>query len=292
MNSDDCQYVERKSGGRIAFAEYGSAKGRPVFFFHGWPSSRTMAQLTNTAACELNVRIISPDRPGIWGSTFQPNRKLLDWPTDLQELADQLHIEKFHILGFSGGAPYAFAAAYQLPDRVRAIAVVSGAVPIADLADHAGLLPLYRWMMWFYRFHPTLLRGLFYAARPLISLRGFVRAAHKLLRMLPPADADALRDRRAFDICFESQRKAWSGCPDGVIQDARIYGQPWGFQLEEIDVPVRLWHGTQDRAFSFHLAEQVAARLRNCRLHLVENEGHYSLPIRHVREILADLIAM
>jgi hypothetical protein len=50
-----------------------------------------------------------------------------------------------------------------------------------------------------------------------------------------------------------------------------------------------LWHGKADRSFSFLLAEQVASRLPNCRAYFVENEGHYSLPIRHVREILADL---
>ena len=136
-----------------------------------------------------------------------------------------------------------------------------------------------------------MLRVLFYAARPLISLRAFVRVAHKLLRMLPPADAEALHNAAAFDICFESQRKAWSGRADGVIVDARIYGQPWGFQLEEINVPVRLWHGIQDRAFSVRLAEGIATRLPNCRAHFLQNEGHYSTPIRHMREILADLIA-
>jgi len=203
-----------------------------------------------------------------------------------------LGLRRFHAIGFSGGAPYAFATAYEMAERVRAVAVVSGAVPIAELSDPGGLLPLYRWMIWFHRFQPNALRVLFQAARPFISLRAFVRTAHKMLRMLPSADAEALRDRAAFDICFESQRKAWSGPVDGVIADARIYGQPWGFGLEDIDIPVRLWHGKQDRAFSVRLAEEVAKRLPNCRSHFLENEGHYSTPIRHIRAILADLIEL
>jgi hypothetical protein len=40
------------------------------------------------------------------------------------------------------------------------------------------------------------------------------------------------------------------------------------------------------------VAEYVAARLPNCEARYVEGEGHYSLPIRHMREILADLIAV
>ena len=129
MNRNDCKYLALRNGGRLAFAEYGSEAGRPVFFFHGWPSSRMMGELTDAAGRELDVRIISPDRPGIWGSSFQPNRKLLDWPDVLEQLADHLAIENFHVLAFSGGAPYAYATAYELAHRVRAVAVVSGAVP-------------------------------------------------------------------------------------------------------------------------------------------------------------------
>ena len=38
------------------------------------------------------------------------------------------------MLAISGGAPYAYSAAWTMPERVRAIAVVSGAPPIADVA--------------------------------------------------------------------------------------------------------------------------------------------------------------
>jgi len=74
------------------------------------------------------------------------------------------------------------------------------------------------------------------------------------------------------------------------MTDAEIYANLWGFSLEEVCVPVRLWHGKKDRTFSFRLAEQIAAHLPNCEFHLVEGAGHYSLPIRHTHEILADLI--
>jgi pimeloyl-ACP methyl ester carboxylesterase len=289
---DDCKFLSLTNGGRLAYCEYGSAIGTPVFFFHGWPSSRTMAALTDEAARKLGARIISTDRPGIFNSTFQPNRSLLDWPDNLRELADHLGIERFHILAISGGAPYAFATAWKLRERVKGIGIVSGAVPIAELSNYSGLLPLYRWMIWFYRHAPKLLRPLFYAARPLISMRAFVRTGHRFLKMLPPADATALRDNAAFEILFESQRNAWIGSPDGVMADAEIYGRPWGFRLEDVDVPVRLWHGKQDRAFSWRVADETAKRLPNCVTHYIDNEGHYSLPIRRMHEILADLIAV
>jgi pimeloyl-ACP methyl ester carboxylesterase len=281
-----------ENGGIIAFEEYGDANGAPVIFCHGWPSSRTMARLTEQNAGDLGVRIISPDRPGISGSSLQPNRKLIDWPPVVQQLVDHLGIGEFRMLGISGGAPYAYATARSMPHRVAAIAIVSGAPPIADLADSEGLLRLYRWMLALYRTRPELLRRLFHIARLILSLRPPVWFRPLLLKMLmlQPWDAESLRDSAAFEATFESQRRAWRGSAEGVMADARIYAEPWGFRIEEVSVPVRLWHGCQDRAFSVHLAEEVAGRLSNCQARYVDGAGHYSLPIRHMCEILEDLI--
>src|SRR5213082_1819680 len=139
--------VALSNGAVIARSEYGDPRGAPIFFCHGWPSSRTMAELAHDAASDLGVRIISPDRPGIRDSQFQPNRRLLDWPPLLNEIADRLRIERFRILAISGGAPYAYASAWMTPERVEKIAVVSGAPPLDQLDDLDGLLPIHRRML-------------------------------------------------------------------------------------------------------------------------------------------------
>src|SRR5438270_4467490 len=125
----------------------GTRAARRYFFFHGWPSSRTMAELTDDAATNLGLRIISPDRPGIRDSHFQPNRTLLDWPSLLEEIATHLQIDRFRILAVSGGAPYAYVSAWAMPERVEALAIVSGGVPIDGLEDRRGLLPIHRLML-------------------------------------------------------------------------------------------------------------------------------------------------
>ncbi len=161
----------RENGEQVAFSEYGDTNGEPVMFCHGWPSSRLMAQFTHDAARELGVRIISPDRPGIADSSFVARRKLLDWAPLVSELADFLKLEKFRVLGISGGAPYAYALAWAMPERVRVIAVVSGAPNIDELSDHSGLLALYRWLMFAdQRFPAPLCRFGFRLARPFLSL--------------------------------------------------------------------------------------------------------------------------
>lgn len=283
------ELIRLRNGGHIAYDEYGDPNGAPVLFCHGWPSSRSMAQLTDAAGRALGLRIISPDRPGISGSAYQAQRTLHDWPEIVRALAARLELRRFRLLAISGGAPYAYVTAWAMPEQVEAVAVVSGAPPIAELSDHAGLWRLHRWMLALHGRRPELLRGLFRVARPFAGVRMSLRWRPFLRLVLQRMDAEALRDSRAFEACFESSRQAWRASLEGVIADAEIYARPWGFPLEELRAPVQLWHGTRDRTFSFRLAEALAPRFQHCRLHIVENAGHYSLPIRHMHEILAEL---
>ena len=292
MHGEDV--IRLSDGAEVAFQEYGDPTGTPVIFCHGWPSSRTMAQLADEPARALGIRIISPDRPGICGSSMQLDRKLSDWPSVVERLVDELEIGEFRILAISGGAPYAYATAVAVPERVRAIAIVGGVIPFAELKDFKGLLPLYRWMLAFYRDRPQLLRWSFHMARPFLSFRAPIRFRPLLLKLLlmRPCDAASLRDDAAFEAIFESQRRAWRGSVEGVMIDAQIYAQPWGFTIEDVRVPVRLWHGMEDRAFAFPLAEKIANRFPDCKSRFIQHEGHYSLPIRYMREILEDLISV
>lgn len=250
-----------------------------------------MAELTHEAACALGVRIISPDRPGIRGSKFQPNRTLLDWAPLMREIADELKLETFRMLAVSGGAPYAFVSAWAMPERIPAIAVVNGVPPIAELQDRTGLMPLHNRMLAMRETRPRLLKMMFHLARPFAATRLPMRLQRWLMRRWHGFDADMLRDAVAFDACFESARHAWRAGVAGLLADAEIFATAWGFAIEQVGVPVRIWHGTRDRTFHYSFAQQLAKRLPDCELRIVENAGHFSLPIRHMREILADLVA-
>jgi len=288
MNSEP-RFLDLKNGLRIAYEEFGDPAGEPVFFCHGWPSSRTMAALTHDAARETGVRIISPDRPGIALSRFQPGRTVLDWPPVFTALADALGIVRYRVLGVSGGAPYAFASAWANPDAVKAVAVVSGVPPLAGHDAEVGLLAAYTRLLQIHRTSPATLRLLFRIFRPLAVLPFLKLLKPMLLSMQLPEDRMALAANGAFEVCFESSRAAWKQGAAGVTLDAEQYAGPWGFDLDEIRTPVRLWHGKLDRSFSWELAKTVAEKLPRCIPQFIESEGHYSLPILHVRRILEDL---
>ena len=104
-----------RNGRKLAYAEYGDPDGCPVMLFHGNPSSRLSWGLIPGSPFRPHVRLIAPDRPGFGRSDFQPGRRLLDWPDDVCELADALELNRFAVLGVSGGGPATLACAWKIP---------------------------------------------------------------------------------------------------------------------------------------------------------------------------------
>jgi pimeloyl-ACP methyl ester carboxylesterase len=94
---------------------------------HGTPSCHLEATAfgVDQAAVRLGLRLIVVDRPGMSDSTFQRDRRVLDWPADVTLVADQLSLQRFAVLGYSGGGPYAAATARALPERVRVLGLVA-----------------------------------------------------------------------------------------------------------------------------------------------------------------------
>ncbi len=276
----------------VAVQSYGDPAGEPVFFFHGWPSSRFQGALAHESACELGIHFLSVDRPGIGGSTLHEGRSLRDWPMLIEALADHFGARKFRVLGVSGGGPYVLASAWALPERVFAAAVVSGAPPLAERADVSTLMPIYRLLLAAYRRHPAFIRAVFRIGRGPATLRPPRWLWRVLLHAIPACDRRALDQPHVLDRAWAGYAGAWTGHPDGVFHDARIYAEPWGFDLSEIRVPVRLWHGREDRNFHYPLAEEVAARIPGCHARMIEGEGHYSLIMLRHREILLDLMSV
>ena len=127
MPSDDADGTIRLADGRVlGYREYGDLEGQPLLFFHGMPGSRVEARMGDSAARALGIRIIAPDRPGYGLSDFKRNRTSLDWPSDIVELSEAMGLDRFGVVGVSGGGAYVAACARQIPDRLNAAGIISG----------------------------------------------------------------------------------------------------------------------------------------------------------------------
>ena len=123
---DETRFITLPDGRRLAYSETGAPDGSPVLYFHGHPGSRLdVAMFDRSILARSGLRMLSIDRPGIGQSDFQPGRAIRDWPADVRGFADALGIQRFAVLGVSGGGPFAAACAQALPERVTKALLVS-----------------------------------------------------------------------------------------------------------------------------------------------------------------------
>ncbi|MFM8332503.1 MAG: alpha/beta fold hydrolase, partial [Candidatus Methylumidiphilus sp.] len=119
-----------RDGRLIGYAEFGDPEGFPVVYCHGFPASRLEGGLLDAAARRQRVRVIAADRPGYGLSAWQADRAMTDWPDDISQLLAHLGIERFAVLGVSGGGPYGLSLLAKLADRVVAASFVCPLGPV------------------------------------------------------------------------------------------------------------------------------------------------------------------
>jgi pimeloyl-ACP methyl ester carboxylesterase len=276
--------LKLSSGLCLGYAEHGDPQGVPLLYFHGWPSARVQGFLLDEVGKKMGLRIISPDRPGIGLSDFQPNRRLLDWPETMAELAAHVGADKFHLVGWSGGGPYVLATALKMPERILSATVVCGAPPLTVLG-HAHLFWPYRLMMRLRQMFPPVLHGLLNVGERLTRGEVTKPPLSWMMGLLSEPDRRVLMQPGFFATISGGMREALRRGPEMVIADADIYLSEWGFDVREVDYPIHFWHGKEDRNIHWRYSEQLAALLPRKTTHWLENEGHYSLPIMHAEEI-------
>jgi pimeloyl-ACP methyl ester carboxylesterase len=276
-------------GRELAYEEYGDPEGTPVLSFHGGLSSRLDAAPAHEAAMELGIRLISPDRPGMGRSTFQTNRRLVDWPADVAALTDALSLDHFAVMGWSCGGAYAAVCAALLPGRVTSAALLSSAVPLDEYGTTRGLTPDDRMLLVLIRWAPFVAAALM---RATIGDASDTRLFHEMRRSFPSPDREVLSDRgspaEAVAFVKESMRQGTKGC----MQDYRIFGAPWEFDLGTIGVPVQLWEGTEDHTGPPGYREFLLRRIPQSTFYSAPGEGHISLLTNRADGILRQLIGL
>jgi pimeloyl-ACP methyl ester carboxylesterase len=285
----DERYWTDPDGQVLCYAEYGDPVGLPVFFFHGWPSSRLQGKVLDAEAKRQGLRIISPDRPGLGRSDFAGKRTLAGWSRMVSGLADHLGIGRFRVLGYSGGGPYALSCAAWLPERVVRVSVVCGAPPLAEFPDRSKMLWAYRSLLVVRKRAPWLLQGLVSLSRPFATLPASLPPMSWLMHSLPKVDRVAMENAGGYESYFSIFREAVRQGGRGVLADADVYLDAWDLDFSTIRVPVMFWHGALDRNIPIHMAREISARVPNAEGRWFENEGHYSLLLRHMPGILEEL---
>lgn len=284
------------NGDQLGYSMIGpSTAKKSVFLLHGNPSSRLeVADWTNVVE-ELNFRMICIDRPGLGLSTYQADRSLSNWPSQVLEVADHLDIEHIKVAGSSGGGPYALACAHQLPpSRLVNTAIIAG----------IGEFSL----------------GRFWAASPqqfvswcLAKYLPSLRAAIVKSSLRPPVQSsdpkvyEAFIDKLITSFSKEAQsmfppnslerhtlactfKEHFSQRLEGHLQEVKVLTSPWPFRMEDIQGDVRLYWGNKDDLAPLSMGEEMAKRIPGAELKVFEGADHFSLTYRHGKEIMEDFL--
>ena len=277
---------------QIGFAEFGDPQGRAVFWLHGTPGARRQIPMeARVYAEQRQIRLIGVDRPGIGSSSPYQYDTVFAFAEDLRTIADTLGIDRFEVIGLSGGGPYTLACAAAMPDRVVAAGVLGGVAPVRG-ADAIG----------------GGVSTLITAAAPVVEVAGapLRLAASQLIRLIRPVAEPALyayarispeADRRLLvrpefkamflDDLLNGSRKQLAA----PFADVVVFARDWGFRLDEVKVPIRWWHGDRDHIVLFEHGQHVVSRLPDAQLTHLPGESHLA-GLGRAEEILGTMVEL
>ena len=288
MPTNDRQ-IRLSDGRLLGYAEFGDPDGKPILYFHGAHSSRLSGKVLAPVATKLNARVIAVDRPGFGLSDFKSGRQILDWPDDVIELADALRLNRFAVLGFSSGGPYAAACALRIYQRLTAVGLVSCEFPHnMEAADHS-IVRLIRLFNLLAREAPSMMR--------LLLWLGHVGARINLDRLMSQvATIFSEPDRKIFARLgagqgfIENYLESHRSGTRGAVWDMALVSSHWGFRLQDIPTGVCLWNGEADTAYPLAIGQYIANAIPGCRVKFYPGEGHLSLFFNHTAEIISALV--
>ncbi|KAM0331410.1 hypothetical protein ACHAQA_003083 [Verticillium albo-atrum] len=264
------QTITLPDGRLLGFAEYGDPQGRPLLYFHGYPSSRLEASAADDLARQRNIRLLALDRPGFGLSSPQPGRQILDWPVDVAAFAKDKNLDRFAVMGLSGGGPYALACAKALPREM-----LTGVGLFAS-----GLVSTTRWVL-----------GTNMAQKRIDAWLEGERKKAKDEAKTPKSKPERPVSEARDDLLRMLIGEPFAQGSEAAVYEAKLLSSDsWGFDFERVDYDkVQIWHGAKDKNAPIALIRYMAERLPYCRLTELKDDSHYTM-FQHVAGALDDLV--
>jgi pimeloyl-ACP methyl ester carboxylesterase len=283
--------ISLPDGRDIDVLTIGPEDGLPLVIHEGTPGGLTVYRLTAEAALSRGLRVVKTARPGYEGSTARPGRTVGDVAADIADVLDELGARTFITYGVSGGGPHSLACAANLPGRCLAAASVAGVAPygVEGLEFLAGMGPEN-----VEEFGAALAGSDALTAYLEREAEGFSQVtADDIIAafggLVSDVDKSVLTGEYAANLSA-SVRAALSNGIAGWRDDDLAFATDWGFDLTKLAAPVAIWQGDQDRMVPFSHGQWLAARIPGARVHLMPGEGHLSLTLAAIGDILDDLL--
>lgn len=235
---------------KLAVSVTGASDGYPIFLLHGTPGSRQGPKPRAIVLFRQGVQLICYDRPGYGESHRVEGRTVADAADDVRSIADELGIERFGVVGRSGGGPHALAvaAADWADERVSSVATLGSLAPY----DGPGL-DWYEGMNSHNHREYTAVDA--ETRAQLDRLTGWAREVKDDPRRmidiigeeLSAFDERVVGDVALRKLLLKTYQKGVENGPEGWIDDVLAFRGPWKFQLSDVHCRALIWHGDDDR---------------------------------------------
>ncbi|MDQ5920610.1 MAG: hypothetical protein QG673_666 [Pseudomonadota bacterium] len=287
QDTSSTKIMKLHNGTDLCFSEFGRPNGKPVIYFHGFPGSRLETQRFNHIAAENGYRLITIDRPGMGLSTIDKKRSILSTINYITNLADYLEIDKFSVMGHSGGCPFVVACAYLITQRLTGAAIVSGMSPFVNPETHVGMMREQLIGSKLVKIFPPFASLMMRITR--MMLKKSDKLMEKMIKPLPEVDKAIFRDPVSGEELINSTLEAFRNGVAGPALEMKILLNSWGFELKNINFPVSIWHGAVDTQVPISNGKLYAKLLQQSTLKIFEKDGHHSIIKNHFGEILKTL---
>ena len=205
--------------------------------------------------------MLSYGRPSYGGSSPHRGRNVASAAADVAQIVDALGVARFAVMGASGGGPHALACAAFLPDRVTGVVCLAGLAPFTESFDwYAGMVAA---------------GGLRAASAGREARERYAVSAEFDVNSFTPADWAALNG--AWASLGADSVQAGAAGPNGLIDDDLAFVAPWGFDVAQIDAPVLLVQGGQDRVVPPTHGDRLMHNCPSSELWLRPRDGHISI---------------
>ena len=290
----DSQILKLPDGRTMGFSEFGARDGSPLLYFHGYPSSRLEGVGMDRVARKRNVRVFTLERPGFGISTPQPGRRVIDYVKDVKEFTDHMGFKRVTIVGGSGGGPYALACSYALPqEMLSAVGLFASGGPYDKSWEGIPMRSRLGRLAAIYTPGVLGIAGSAIVDTSKWALRGpFSKWFDALLEKERHASGHppTMTVEEAREMSIRTMFEGFAQGPDAFVEEAlTLSARPWGFELEDVEFPVQIWHGEKDANAPIVWIRNMARRIPNSRLTTYPGESHYTM-VKHLESILAELV--
>jgi pimeloyl-ACP methyl ester carboxylesterase len=254
--------VIRHHGRLLSYQDLGVVGAPVVLLIHGMVSDSTTWSRAAAGLAERGYRVLAPDLLG-HGDSDKPEDgyQLADFAGSLSALLTELDVGRATVVGHSFGGAVAMQLAYEQPELVRRLVLVS-----------AGGLGR--------RVHPVLRAATLPGAHSLVRIVVNSRTAslyrrprlHRSLRLSPDVVANLGRAGRG--LASPSARTAFFQTLKGAIDPFGQRGSLLELQHVQLDLPTLIVWSERDPVVPVTHAYETHAHLRNSKLEIFPGSTH------------------